>query len=152
MIKREIEKDIRHYLFNQKAIIIYGARQVEEITLVQSLVKEYKQSTLFLNGDDADIRALFSNPTASKLKLIIGNYKIVVIDEAQRIPETGLVLKIIHDNFKEIQLIAAGSSALELANKIKDHLTGCKFEFPFTPFFFQQNYLSSCSSYRKTIA
>lgn len=138
MVKREIEKDIRHYLFNQKAIIIYGARQVGKTTLVQSLVKEYKRPTLFLNGDDADIRALFSNPTASKLKPIIGNNKIVVIDEAQRIPETGLVLKIIHDNFKEIQLIATGSSAFELANKIKEPLTGRKFEYTLYPFSFSE--------------
>ena len=138
MVKREIEKDIRHYLFNQKAIIIYGARQVGKTTLVQSLVKEYKRSTLFLNGDDADIRALFSNPTASKLKPIIGNNKIVVIDEAQRIPETGLVLKMIHDNFKEIQLIATGSSAFELANKIKEPLTGRKFEYTLYPFSFSE--------------
>lgn len=138
MVKREIETDIRHYLFNQKAIIIYGARQVGKTTLVQSLVKEYKMSTLFLNGDDADIRALFSNPTASKLKPIIGNNKIVVIDEAQRIPETGLVLKIIHDNFKEIQLIATGSSAFELANKIKEPLTGRKFEYTLYPFSFSE--------------
>src|SRR6056297_1303932 len=136
MTKREIEKEIRQYLLKQKAIIIYGARQVGKTTLVQSLVKEYTQSTLFLNGDDADIRALFSNAAASKLKPIIGNHKIIVIDEAQRIPETGLVLKIIHDNFKNIQLIATGSSAFELANKINELLTGRKFEFTLYPFSF----------------
>lgn len=136
MIKREIEKEIRQYLLKQKAIIIYGARQVGKTTLVQSLVKEYTQSTLFLNGDDADIRALFANAAASKLKPIIGNHKIIVIDEAQRIPETGLVLKIIHDNFKDIQLIATGSSAFELANKINEPLTGRKFEFTLYPFSF----------------
>lgn len=138
MITREIDKAIRSYLFKQKAIIIYGARQVGKTTLVHSLVEEYQDETLFLNGDDADIRALFSKPAASKLQPIIGNHKIVVIDEAQRIPETGLVLKIIHDNFKDIQLIATGSSAFELANKIKEPLTGRKFEFTLYPFSFSE--------------
>ncbi|MDX9694226.1 MAG: ATP-binding protein [Bacteroidales bacterium] len=138
MIQRKIEKQIRNYLFKQKAIIIYGARQVGKTTLVNSLVKDYVQSTLLLNGDDSDVRTLLSNPAASKLKPIIGKNKIVVIDEAQRIPETGLVLKIIHDNFKEIQLIATGSSAFELANKIKEPLTGRKFEFNLFPFSFDE--------------
>lgn len=137
-INRDIEKEIRHYLFKQKAIVIYGARQVGKTTLLESLLEEFKASTLFLNGDDADIRTLFTNLTASKLKPIIGNYKIVVIDEAQRIPETGLALKIIHDNFKDVQLIATGSSAFELASKINEPLTGRKFEFTLYPFSFNE--------------
>lgn len=136
MIKRSIEELIQKYLFKNKAIIIYGARQVGKTTLVESLVKNYDQTTLFLNGDDSDIRDILSEASAAKLKPIIGNYKIVVLDEAQRIPETGLVLKIIHDNFKDIQLIATGSSAFELANKINEPLTGRKFEFYLHPFSF----------------
>ncbi len=138
MIKRSIEELIQKYLFKNKAIIIYGARQVGKTTLVESLVKNYTQSTLFLNGDDSDIRDILSETSVTKLKLIIGNYKIVVLDEAQRIPETGLVLKIIHDNFKDVQLLATGSSAFELANKIKEPLTGRKFEFYLHPFSFSE--------------
>lgn len=73
---------------------------------------------------------------ATKLVPIIADSKIVLLDEAQRIPETGLVLKIIHDNFKNIQLIATGSSTFELANKIKEPLTGRKFEFTLYPLSF----------------
>ena len=136
MIKRSIEELIQKYLFKNKAIIIYGARQVGKTTLVESLVKNYTQTTLLLNGDDSDIREILSETSATKLKPIIGNHKIVVLDEAQRIPETGLVLKIIHDNFKDVQLIATGSSAFELANKIKEPLTGRKFEFYLHPLSF----------------
>jgi len=136
MIKRDIEKLVSSYLFKKKTIIIYGARQVGKTTLVESLVKDFSESTLLLNGDDSDVRTLLSDTGATKLKPIIGQNKIVVIDEAQRIPETGLVLKIIHDNYKDIQLIATGSSAFELANKIKEPLTGRKFEFTLYPFSF----------------
>ncbi len=136
MVHRSLEERIQQVLFKKKVVIIYGARQVGKTTLVQSLTGEYKNSTLYLNGDDSDIREILSNPGAVKLKPIIGSHKIVVIDEAQRISEIGLVLKIIHDNFKNIQLIATGSSAFELANKVQEPLTGRKFEFYLYPFSF----------------
>jgi len=136
MVKRDQEEQIQKYLFRQKTVILYGARQTGKTTLVESLVKKYDHQVLFLNGDDSDIRTILSEPNAEKLKPIIGNNKIIIIDEAQRISETGLVLKIIHDNFKDIQLIATGSSAFELAYKIKEPLTGRKFEFNLYPFSF----------------
>lgn len=136
MVKRDQEEQIQKYLFRQKTVILYGARQTGKTTLVESLVKKYDHQILFLNGDDSDIRTFLSEPNAEKLKPIIGNNKIIIIDEAQRISETGLVLKIIHDNFKDVQLIATGSSAFELANKIKEPLTGRKFEFNLYPFSF----------------
>lgn len=138
MITRDLEHIIHNYLFKKKTILIYGARQVGKTTLVNSLVEKYKDHTLFLNGDDADVRDILTNISAIKLKSIIGKNKILVIDEAQRISETGLVLKIIHDNFPDIQLIATGSSAFELANKIKEPLTGRKLEFNLFPVSFNE--------------
>jgi hypothetical protein len=138
MIIRHIEGILQNYLFKSKALIIYGARQVGKTTLVEQLVKDYQAETLFLNGDDSDVRNMFNSLNTTSLIPIIGNYKIIVIDEAQRIPETGLALKIIHDNFKEVQLIATGSSAFELADKIKEPMTGRKFEFFLHPFSFQE--------------
>lgn len=136
MVIRQLEQVINRYLFTKKSIIIYGARQVGKTTLVEHLTKDHQDKTLFLNGDDADIRELLSNLNPTQLKPVIGDYKIVVVDEAQRIPETGLVLKIIHDNFKEIQLIATGSSSFELARKVNEPMTGRKFEFFLHPFSF----------------
>lgn len=138
MINRILEKRIEKYLFKNKTIILYGARQVGKTTLVESLVKNYLDTTLFLNGDDSDIRELLSEISFSKIKPVIGRHKIVVLDEAQRIQNVGLALKIIHDNFKDVQLIATGSSAFELANKIKEPLTGRKFEFFLQPFSFEE--------------
>jgi predicted AAA+ superfamily ATPase len=138
MLERELGKLIRKYLFKKKTIIIYGARQVGKTTLVEQLVGDSNEKTLFLNGDDADIRTRLSDLNATQLKPIIADHKIVVVDEAQRIPEVGLVLKLIHDNYKEVQLIATGSSAFELAGKIKEPMTGRKFEFFLHPFSFNE--------------
>lgn len=136
MVQRFLKNTIEKYLFKNKVIIIYGARQTGKTTLLEQMLEPYRESTLFLNGDDADVRVLLTDLNATKLVPIIGNSKIVVIDEAQRIPETGLALKIIHDNFKNVQLIATGSSSFELANNISEPLTGRKYEFVLYPFSF----------------
>jgi uncharacterized protein len=138
MVNRTLKDYIEASLFKKKTIIIYGARQVGKTTLVEELLKNRTEQTLFLNGDDADVRELLTNAGATRLQPVIGTHKIVFIDEAQRIPETGLVLKIIHDNFKDIQLIATGSSSFELANKVNEPLTGRKFEFFLHPFSFSE--------------
>jgi hypothetical protein len=136
MVKRHLEKLILDHLFKKKTIIIYGARQVGKTTLVESMVRKLKKKSLPLNGDDADVRELFTNVSASRLKPVLGDYQLVVLDEAQRIPDAGLGIKIIHDNFKNIQLIVTGSSSLELSGKIKEPMTGRKLEFFLHPFSF----------------
>jgi len=108
MIKRYLEDIILAHLFKKKAIILYGARQVGKTTLVEALVKKLDKKTLLLNGDDADIRELFTNASASRLKPVINDYELVIIDEAQRIPEAALGIKIIHDNFRNVQVIVIG--------------------------------------------
>jgi predicted AAA+ superfamily ATPase len=138
MVKRHLEEIIQRHLFKNKTVLIYGARQAGKTTLVDELIKKQTTRALFLNGDDADIRDLFSNVNASKLKPVLGNHKLVVLDEAQRIADAGLAIKIIHDNYKDIQLIVTGSSALELAAKVKEPMTGRKFEFFLHPFSFSE--------------
>ena len=136
MIQRHLKRIIEKYLFQKKTIILYGARQTGKTTLMEQILEPYREETLFLNGDDADTREMFTNLNATRLVPIIGNSKIVLLDEAQRIPDTGLALKIIHDNFKKIQLIATGSSSFDLASKINEPLTGRKFEFTLYPLSF----------------
>jgi hypothetical protein len=136
MIQRQLKQIIESYLFKGKTNVIYGARQTGKTTLLEQMLEPYRGDTLFLNGDDADIRGMLSDLNATKLIPIIGKSKIVVVDEAQRIPETGLALKIIHDNFKDVQLIATGSSSFELANNISEPHTGRKFEFTLYPLSF----------------
>ena len=134
-IKIHLEKQIQQNLNQGKAIIILGARQVGKTTLLDILFKANNKCIL-LNGDELDIQKLFADISADRLKSIFGEKKIVIIDEAQRINDIGLRLKLITDQIKDVQLIATGSSSLELANKINEPLTGRKWEYKMFPFSF----------------
>ena len=132
MISRQLESQIRSKLFKGKAIILLGARQTGKTTLLQSLLGNDPQM-LWLNADEPDVIALFENANSSRLKKYFGSHSIVIIDEAQRISDIGIKLKLITDQIKNIQLIATGSSAFELANQINEPLTGRKWEYQLFP-------------------
>ena len=123
MINRILEPRIMATLNKGKAIIIVGPRQVGKTTLIKSIIG--KAAHLFLDADDPTVRNLLANVNTEQLKSIIGNNKIVFIDEAQRIENIGLTLKIITDQFKDVQLLVSGSSAFELNNKINEFLYCC---------------------------
>ena len=131
MYIRSIQKQIESKFGKKKAIIIFGPRQVGKTTLIEHILKN--QSYLFLNCDDPTTSSLLTNANTEQLRALIGNYKIVFIDEAQRIENIGLTLKIITDTFKDVQLIVSGSSALELSNTLKEPLTGRKWEYELWP-------------------
>lgn len=122
--------------FRGKAILLFGPRQVGKSTLCESLLQNAGQPRLYLNGDDVDTRAELAATTSTRLKSIFGIHKIVFIDEAQRIPNIGLTLKIVTDQLKDIQVIATGSSAFELANAANEPLTGRKYEYFLYPLSF----------------
>jgi len=132
MINRFLESTIREKLFKNKAILLMGARQVGKTSLLKKLFSE-RSEVLWLNGDENDVQQLFANASSSRLRAFIGQNKIVVIDEAQRIEDIGLRLKLITDNIPNIQLIATGSSSFELANKVNEPLTGRKWEYRMFP-------------------
>jgi len=136
MLQRKIAVQIKNRLFQGKAIIITGPRQTGKTTLVNSLLEEFSGKYIIFNGDEADVREAFSNATSTALKALIGNKRIVFIDEAQRISEIGLCIKLLVDNYPDLQVIATGSSALDLNSKIKEPLTGRKYEFTLLPFSF----------------
>lgn len=91
MISRTIKSNVESKLFKGKALILFGPRQVGKTTLVTGLLSG-KEKVVYLNGDEADVRTLLSNTTSSMLKTIIGDNKIVFIDEAQRIENIGITL------------------------------------------------------------
>ena len=134
MIKRTIYQQIIKNLFKGKAIIITGPRQVGKTTLLQAIMKESERKVLYLNCDEPDIRPLLENASSTSLKALIGDNALILIDEAQRVKNIGLTLKLLVDNFKDVQIIATGSSALELANEISEPLTGRKREYHLYPF------------------
>lgn len=131
-IDRYLKESIVNKLFTNKAIIVIGARQIGKTTLLNELLASY-ENVLFLDGDDRIIRELLQNPSTEEIKNIIGNHKIVFIDEVQRIASIGLTSKIIVDHFKEVQLILSGSSAFDIKNKTSESLTGRKWEYPMFP-------------------
>lgn len=136
MVLRHIEPFISSKLKDQKAVILLGPRQTGKTTLLNQLTSTMRGPVLHLNGDDADVRVLFENATSSSLKAMLGNAKTLVIDEAQRIHNIGLAIKIIVDQVKSVKVIATGSSAFELANSINEPLTGRKWECHLYPFSF----------------
>lgn len=138
MIQRSLLKSLQKRLFKGKALIIFGARQTGKYTLAEILLTNQEKEWLTLNGDDANVRELLTNTTATKLKAIIGNKKIVLIDEAQRIQNVGLTLKLVTDQVKEVQVIATGSSAFELSSQVNEPLTGRKYEFMLYPLSFEE--------------
>ena len=138
MIRRSIEKSIRQRMFDGKAIVIMGARQVGKTTLIKQILDGTEEKIFWLNGDEIDTRNLFENISATRLSSIVGNHRIVVIDEAQRISDIGLKLKLITDQMPNVQLIATGSSSFELANKINEPLTGRKWEYRLFPLSFAE--------------
>ncbi len=138
MIQRAIVDSIKKRLNDEKAIIILGARQVGKSTLLNQLEKYFNQPCLWWNGDDADIRELLKQTNATQLKSLLGNTKTLIIDEAQRIENIGLTIKIIVDQIRDIKVIATGSSAFELINQVNEPLTGRKWEYRLFPISYQE--------------
>jgi len=128
MIPRTLESNIKKDLFKGKVIILYGPRQSGKTTLITKIADESGFETRFANGDEPDTRDLLENATSSSLKSFIGRHKLVIIDEAQRIHNIGITLKLIIDQIPGVQVIATGSSAFELAESINEPLTGRKYE------------------------
>jgi uncharacterized protein len=134
MIRRTIQDSIEQSLFKEKAIIIYGARQVGKTTLIMALQQDTAVPSIYLNCDEPDIRRSLSDKTSTELKMLIGNNKLVLIDEAQRVGTIGITIKLLIDTAPDIQVIATGSSTFELSSRIEEPLTGRKREFRLYPF------------------
>lgn len=137
MISRILSTRLREKLFKQKAIILLGPRQVGKTTLLKNLAFD-PSDILWMNADELDIQQLFSDVSSTSIKMLLGKKKILVIDEAQRIENIGLKLKLITDNLTDIQVIATGSSSFDLANRINEPLTGRKWEYNLFPFSYQE--------------
>lgn len=135
MIERQLKQLLQKRMFSGKAIMLIGARQTGKTTLLRELTNNH-DSVLWFNADDLETRTLFDTITTTRLRSIISNHNIIVIDEAQRIENVGLKMKLITDNFPDVQLIITGSSSFELANKINEPLTGRKWEYQLFPLSF----------------
>lgn len=137
MVTRILNTAIKKRFGSGKAILLMGARQVGKTTLLKTLF-ENADDALFLNGDESDVQTLFKNASSTKFKNIFGGKKYIVIDEAQRIKDIGLKLKLITDQIPDVQLIATGSSSFDIANQTNESLTGRKWEYHLYPLSFAE--------------
>lgn len=131
MIARTLTPLIHRKIGRGKAIMIIGPRQVGKTTLIRTELsgKDFQ----FFDGDDPTVRSLLDMPNTERIRELIGNKKIVFIDEAQRINGIGLTLKIITDQFQDVQLWISGSSSFSLFNELNEPLTGRKWEYELLP-------------------
>ena len=136
-ILRDIQDQIQKNLFKGKVIIIYGARRVGKTTLVKQILKAYPKGK-YINCELLQNKTALETTNSENLKDIIGNHKLVVLDEAQSIRNIGLVLKIIVDTFPVTQIIATGSSSFDLASEISEPLTGRMRKYTLYPFSYNE--------------
>jgi len=149
-IERSIEKKILDSLKLNKVILVYGARRVGKTEMIKHLVGKYSEKYLWLNGDDMDHIAALEHRSRSNYQRLIGDAKLLVIDEAQQIPEIGLKLKLMIDTLDDLKIIATGSSAFDLNNQVGEPLVGRKREFYLYPI--AQMELFNTEDYLETIA
>ena len=133
MIERRLKQLIIPRLFRGKAIVLTGPRQVGKTTLLKMLMAETDRKVLYWNCDEPDIRQKLSNSTSTQLKSETASAEIIMIDEAQRVPNIGVTLKLLVDNLPDKQVVVTGSSALELSNFLNEPLTGRKYEYNMFP-------------------
>lgn len=133
-INRFIEQQcIEHLKTSRKVILVYGPRQAGKTTLVKQLGKESGMKVLYLSADLSKNEDLLMQRDIKILSDLTEGYQMLIIDEAQRVPEIGLVLKILYDEMPHLKVIATGSSSFELANKTSEPLTGRKHTFHLFP-------------------
>jgi predicted AAA+ superfamily ATPase len=136
MIERMLTNKIK--VIKGKVTIILGARQVGKTTLINELFAN-KTNIKWFNGDEPDTNAILKNITSTRFATLLGkNTEILIFDEAQRIENIGLKLKLLTDNFKSLKIIATGSSAFELKNQIFESLAGRKYEYKLFPLSFKE--------------
>ena len=139
-VKRNIDSFLKKRMFGGKTLVVYGPRQAGKTTAIENYLAEngLEAETITLNGDEPADREALADISSSRLKLLIGRKKVLFIDEAHKIANIGLVLKRAWDMIKDVQVIASGSSSIELANQVEEPLVGRKFEYTLMPFSFAE--------------
>jgi predicted AAA+ superfamily ATPase len=134
-LKRGIDELFNNRVLPNKVLILLGARRVGKTAYIKNYLSSIPKSTyLQLNGDDLDDANLLKERSISNYNRLLANINLLVIDEAQNIPDIGLILKLIVDTIDGIKVIATGSSVFDLSNKLGEPLVGRKntiYLFPF---------------------
>ena len=134
MIERLLKEQINKRLYRGKVVIVVGPRQVGKTTLLRMLVDDTDRKVLIWNCDEPDVRHRLAEPSSTELGAETANADLILIDEAQRVQNIGITLKLLVDNYPDKQVVVTGSSAIELSNSINEPLTGRKYEYVMFPF------------------
>ena len=126
-------ENLKNFVQPNKVIVIYGPRRCGKTTLLKKFLESINEKYLFVNGEDIFVQEQLNNQSIIKLKNFVGDYKLLAIDEAQRIPNIGLNLKLIVDNIENIKVIATGSASFDLYQKLGEPLTGRKITLKLFP-------------------
>lgn len=132
-VHRFLQQQILDTLLPGKVIVLYGPRQVGKTTLVHDLISVINRKTRFVNADELLYREALASQNRQQLDEVLADAEILFIDEAQRVSDIGLNLKILIDNHPDVTILATGSASFELANKIDEPLTGRKITFNLYP-------------------
>ena len=133
-IKRLLQNRIADRVEANKVVLIFGARRVGKTVLIHQLINNFEGKTMLLNGEDYDTLALLEERSIANYKHLLEGIDLLVIDEAQNIPEIGSKLKLIVDEIEGIHVIASGSSSFDLLNKTGEPLVGRSTQFHLNPF------------------
>lgn len=126
IFQKQLE-NVKKRLSANKVVVLYGPRRCGKTTLIKKFLESIKEKYLFVNGEDITTQKYLSSQSIEQLKSFIGNNKLLVIDEAQKIKGIGINLKLIVDHIEGIEVVATGSSSFDLAKHVGEPLTGRKF-------------------------
>lgn len=129
LVKRQIEDQIFDYLKPNKVVVLLGPRRVGKTVLIRQVLERTSEPYLLLHGEDQDVKNKLAYRSTQRYKNLLGDIKLLIIDEAQKIPEIGLILKLMVDTIDGIKILATGSSAFDLEKFMGEPLTGRKTTF-----------------------
>ena len=132
-IERLLQTLLQNSLLPGKVVVLYGPRQVGKTTLAKALLQTINRRTRYINADELLYRDALASQNRQTLDAVLADAEVLIIDEAQRVPDIGLNLKILIDNHPAITILATGSASFELANKVNEPLTGRKLTFTLYP-------------------
>lgn len=147
-IRRTLQDHITNRMKPNKVMLLFGARRVGKTFLIKQIIKEFKGTTLYLNGEDYDTLSLLENRSISNYRHLLEGYNLLAVDEAQNIPDIGSKLKLIVDEIPDIKVIASGSSSFDLLNRAGEPLVGRSMQFILAPF--SQTEIKSIESFMET--
>ncbi len=134
-IHRHITSDFVDNIVPGKVLVLLGARRTGKTFFIKELIENYiTEPYILLNGEDMAVAEIFKIRTVENFKALVGSKKLLIIDEAQKLPEIGRALKLMIDTIEGLKIIATGSSVFDLSNKLGEPLTGRKWDYYMYPF------------------